>query len=44
MYAIIFMSSLLLHNIEEGLWLVDWQNKHLPNIVNDHRIISYLPY
>lgn len=31
MEPIIFMFCITLHNIEEALWLVDWQKKTMPN-------------
>ncbi len=31
MEAVIFMFCLTLHNIEEALWLTDWQRKTMPN-------------
>ena len=31
MEAIVFMLCLTLHNIEEALWLTDWQSKTMPN-------------
>jgi hypothetical protein len=31
MEAVIFMFCLTLHNIEEALWLTDWQRKNMPS-------------
>ncbi len=31
MEPIVFMFCLTLHNIEEALWLTQWQSKHMPN-------------
>ncbi|MCL2544608.1 MAG: HXXEE domain-containing protein [Clostridia bacterium] len=46
MEAIIFMFCLTLHNIEEALWLTDWQKQNMPNsrrtLQKEHFIFAVL--